>query len=410
MESFVQKLFAERIGGEQFGKEDKIYKFEKIKRAKREAVSKNPGVDLIDLGVGEPDEKAFGLVIDALRAEADRHENRGYSDNGIDEFKTAAAAYLKRVFGVDGISPEREINHSIGSKPALAMMPAAFINPGDVTLMTVPGYPVAGTHTQWYGGQVYNIPLKKENGFLPDLESVPADIRKRAKVLVINYPNNPTGARANESFYKDVVEFALKNGVVVVQDAAYAALSYNGSPLSFLGIPGAREVGVEIHSLSKSYNMTGWRMAFVAGNERIVKAFATVKDNYDSGQFKAIQWAAVRALEHPELTDRIKTKYERRLRELVRVLSGIGFNAEMPGGTFYLYVQSPKGLKNGMEFPTAEDFSQYLIREKLISTVPWDDVGHFLRFSATFEAPSVEAEALILKEIEKRFSDLQLVF
>ena len=410
MEPFVQELFAERIGGAQFGKDDKIYKFEKIKRAKREAMSKNPGVDLIDLGVGEPDEKAFGLVIEALREEADRHENRGYSDNGIDEFKTAAAGYLKKVFGVEGISPEREINHSIGSKPALAMVPAAFINPSDITLMTVPGYPVAGTHTQWYGGEVYNIPLKKENGFLPDLESIPAGIRKRAKVLVINYPNNPTGARASESFYKDVIEFSLKNKLVVVQDAAYAALTYNASPLSFLNVPGAKEVGIEIHSLSKSYNMTGWRMAFVAGNERIVKAFATVKDNYDSGQFKAIQWAAVRALEHPELTDRIKMKYERRLRELVRVLSGIGFTAQMPGGTFYLYVQSPRGLRNGTEFPTAEDFSQFLIREKLISTVPWDDVGHFLRFSATFEAPSIEAETLILKEIEKRFSDLQLMF
>ncbi|MBP7603843.1 MAG: LL-diaminopimelate aminotransferase [Spirochaetes bacterium] len=410
MESFVQTLFAERIGGAQFGKEDKIYKFEKIKRAKREAVKNNPGMELIDLGVGEPDERTFDLVLETLRSEAGRHENRGYSDNGIEEFKAAAAAYLKRVFGVDGISPEREVNHSIGSKPALAMMPAAFINPGDVTLMTVPGYPVAGTHTQWYGGQVYNIPLEKENGFLPDLESIPAEIRKRAKLLVINYPNNPTGARATESFYRDVIEFALKNNVVVVQDAAYAALAYDGKPLSFLSIPGAREVGVEIHSLSKSYNMTGWRMAFVAGNEKIVRAFATVKDNYDSGQFKAIQWAAIRALEHPELTDQIKAKYERRLRELVRVLSSIGFSAEMPGGTFYLYVRSPRAIKGGMSFPTAEDFSQYLIREKLISTVPWDDVGHFLRFSATFEAPSAEAEGGILKEIERRFSDLHLEF
>lgn len=410
MESFVQTLFAERIGGAQFGKEDKIYKFEKIKRAKREAVKNNPGVALIDLGVGEPDERTFDLVLETLRSEAGRHENRGYSDNGIEEFKAAAAAYLKRVFGVDGLSPEHEVNHSIGSKPALAMMPAAFINPGDVTLMTVPGYPVAGTHTQWYGGQVYNIPLKKENGFLPDLESIPAEIRKRAKLLVINYPNNPTGARATESFYQDVIEFALKNNVVVVQDAAYAALAYDGKPLSFLSIPGAREVGVEIHSLSKSYNMTGWRMAFVAGNEKIIRAFATVKDNYDSGQFKAIQWAAIRALEHPELTDQIKTKYERRLRELVRVLSSIGFSAEMPGGTFYLYVRSPRAIKGGMSFPTAEDFSQYLIREKLISTVPWDDVGHFLRFSATFEAPSAEAEGGILKEIERRFSDLHLEF
>lgn len=410
MESFAQGLFADRIGGAQFGKEDKIYKFEKIKRAKREAVKNNPGVELIDLGVGEPDERTFDVVLETLKSEAGRHENRGYSDNGIAEFKEAAAAYLERVFGVSGISPEREVNHSIGSKPALAMIPAAFINPGDVTLMTVPGYPVAGTHTQWYGGEVYNIPLEKENGFLPDLESVPADIRKRAKLLVINYPNNPTGARATESFYKDVIEFALANNVVVVQDAAYAALSYDGKPLSFLGVPGAREVGVEIHSLSKSYNMTGWRMAFVAGNEGVVKAFAAVKDNYDSGQFKAIQWAAIQALEHPELTDIIKAKYERRLRELVRVLSSIGFAAEMPGGTFYLYVRSPKAIKGGRSFRTAEDFSQYLIKEKLISTVPWDDVGHFLRFSATFEAPSMEAEGRVIKEIERRFSGLQLEF
>ncbi len=410
MELFAQGLFADRIGGAQFGKEDKIYKFEKIKRAKREAVKNNPGVELIDLGVGEPDERTFDVVLETLKSEAGRHENRGYSDNGIAEFKEAAAAYLERVFGVSGISPEREVNHSIGSKPALAMIPAAFINPGDVTLMTVPGYPVAGTHTQWYGGEVYNIPLEKENGFLPDLESVPADIRKRAKLLVINYPNNPTGARATESFYKGVIEFALANNVVVVQDAAYAALSYDGKPLSFLGVPGAREVGVEIHSLSKSYNMTGWRMAFVAGNEGVVKAFAAVKDNYDSGQFKAIQWAAIQALEHPELTDIIKAKYERRLRELVRVLSSIGFAAEMPGGTFYLYVRSPKAIKGGRSFRTAEDFSQYLIKEKLISTVPWDDVGHFLRFSATFEAPSMEAEGRVIKEIERRFSGLQLEF
>ncbi|HPV96785.1 MAG TPA: LL-diaminopimelate aminotransferase [Spirochaetota bacterium] len=410
MELFAQGLFADRIGGAQFGKEDKIYKFEKIKRAKREAVKNNPGVELIDLGVGEPDERTFDVVLETLKSEAGRHENRGYSDNGIAEFKEAAAAYLERVFGVSGISPEREVNHSIGSKPALAMIPAAFINPGDVTLMTVPGYPVAGTHTQWYGGEVYNIPLEKENGFLPDLESVPADIRKRAKLLVINYPNNPTGARATESFYKGVIEFALANNVVVVQDAAYAALSYDGKPLSFLGVPGAREVGVEIHSLSKSYNMTGWRMAFVAGNEGVVKAFAAVKDNYDSGQFKAIQWAAIQALEHPELTDIIKAKYERRLRELVRVLSSIGFAAEMPGGTFYLYVRSPKAIKGGRSFRTAEEFSQYLIKEKLISTVPWDDVGHFLRFSATFEAPSMEAEGRVIKEIERRFSGLQLEF
>lgn len=410
MESYIQKLFSARIGGKEFGKEDKIYKFEKIKRAKREAVKNNPGISLIDLGVGEPDDKAFDIVITTLQTEAGKGENRGYSDNGIEEFKAAASVYLERVYGVTGIDPEKEINHSIGSKPALAMLPSAFINPGDVTLMTVPGYPVLGTHTAWYGGEVYNIPLKAENGFLPDLGAIPAAIRKRAKLLVLNYPNNPTGANATVDFFKKVIDFAHENSIIVIQDAAYAALTYGTSPLSFLSLPGAKEVGVEIHSLSKAFNMTGWRMAFVAGNELVVKAFATIKDNYDSGQFKAIQKAAVTALQHPEITAEIKEKYERRLRELVRVLSNLGFSATMPGGTFYLYVRIPKGMKGGRRFENAEEFSQYLIREKLISTVPWDDVGGFVRFSATFEARDRDEETAILAEIEKRFSDLQFEF
>lgn len=410
MESFIQQLFAERIGGSKFGKVDKIYKFEKIKMAKREALKNNPGKELIDLGVGEPDEKAFDIVIECLCKEAYKHENRGYADNGIPEFKYAASDYLKKVFGVEGIDPETEVNHSIGSKPALAMLPSAFINPGDVCLMTVPGYPVFGTHTQWYGGQVYNIPLLKQNNFLPDLDSIPADIVKKAKVLVINYPNNPTGAVATEDFYKKVIEFALKHKIVVVQDAAYAALAYNGKPLSFLSIPGAKEVGVEIHSLSKAFNMTGWRMAFVAGNPLIVKAFANIKDNYDSGQFKAIQKAAITALQHPEITQIITDKYKRRLSSLVNSLKRLGFDAQMPGGTFYLYVQAPKKTNSGIVFDNAESFSQYLIRECLISTVPWDDVGSFVRFSATFEANDQNDEQRILKEVENRLGALAFEF
>jgi LL-diaminopimelate aminotransferase len=409
MESYIQNLFAERIGGSRFGKEEEIYKFEKIKRAKREALGENPGVELIDLGVGEPDEKTFDVVIKTLQEEAEKPENRGYADNGIEAFKIAASRYLKNVFGVEGILPEVEINHAIGSKSSLSMLPSAFINPGDITLMTVPGYSVLGTHARWYGGDVYNVPLKRENGFLPDLGSIPPDILRRAKIFVLNYPNNPTGANATESFYRDIVEFALKNNVVIIQDAAYAALTYNSKPLSMLSVPRAKEVGVELHSLSKSFNMTGWRIAFVAGNELIVKAFANIKDNYDSGQFIAIQKAAIVALEHPELTDKIKEKYERRLRDLVAILSKIGFKASMPDGTFYLYVEIPRGLKNGRNFESAEDFSQFLIREKLISTVPWDDVGHFVRFSATFEA-GIEEENRILNEIELRLSDLDFVF
>ena len=409
MESYIQNLFAERIGGSRFGKEEEIYKFEKIKRAKRKALESNPGVELIDLGVGEPDEKAFDLVIKSLQEEAENPENRGYADNGIEAFKIAASKYLKNVFGVEDIVPEVEINHAIGTKSALSMLPSAFINPGDVTLMTIPGYPVLGTHARWYGGEVYNVPLKRENNFLPDLATIPTDIARRAKLFVLNYPNNPTGANATESFYRDIVKFALKNNIIIVQDAAYAALTYSSQPLSMLSVPRAKEVGVELHSLSKSFNMTGWRISFVAGNELVVKAFANVKDNYDSGQFIAIQKAAIAALEHPELTDRINEKYERRLKSLVAILSKIGFKASMPDGTFYLFVEIPRGLKDGKTFASAEDFSQFLIREKLISTVPWDDVGHYVRFSATFEADS-EEENRILQEIETRLGDLDFVF
>ena len=410
MESFIQGLIAERIGGNRFGREDKIYKFEKIKRAKREALKNNPGMELIDLGVGEPDEKAFDIVIKALQAEALKPENRGYADNGIDEFKEAAARYMKNVFGVEDINPATEVVHAIGSKSALAMMPSAFVNPGDAVIMTVPGYPVFGTHAEWYGGLVHNLPLRRENRFLPDLDSIPADVLKRAKVMVLNYPNNPTGAGADEAFYLRVIDFAKKHGILVVIDAAYAALAFKGKAFSFLSLPGAKEVGVEIHSLSKSFNMTGWRIAFVAGNELAVKAFAAVKDNFDSGQFKAIQKAGAAALDNFQLTDIIKAKYERRLRKLVSTLTRLGFNAGMPDGTFYLYVEVPKGMKGGARFASAEDFSQFLIKEKLISTVPWDDVGHFVRFSATFEARDASDEERILGEVEKRLGELAFEF
>src|SRR6202011_188753 len=213
--------------------------------------------------------------------------------------------------------PVTEVNHAIGSKPALAILPAAFINPGDVTLMTVPGYPVAGTHTAYYGGEVYKLPLREENGFYPDLASIPPDIRRRAKLLVLNYPNSPTGATATKDFYRRVIDFARTNQIVVVQDAAHILLSYDGPPLSFLQVEGAKEVGVEIHSMSKGFNMIGWGVGSVAGHPKIVQAFADVKDNCDSGQFMAIQQAAAAALRHPELADAIREKYRRLLQKLV---------------------------------------------------------------------------------------------
>ncbi len=409
-EPYIQSLFADRIGGKLFGKDTKIYKFEKIKRAKRAAMAAHPGVELIDLGVGEPDEMAFPGVVKKLQQEAAKPENRGYADNGIQEFKDAAARYLAAVFGVKGIDPQTEVLHGIGSKPVLAMFPAAFINPGDITLMTAPGYPVMATHTRWYGGSVHILPLTRERGFLPDLDAIPTAVRKRAKLLYLNYPNNPTGAGATRAFFQKVVRFAKKNNIIVVHDAAYAALTYGSKPLSFLSVPGAKDVGVEIHSLSKAYNMTGWRLAFVAGNSRIISAYGMVKDNYDSGQFKAIQQAGVHALDHPEITKKITAKYERRLKSLVTTLRGLGFGAAMPAGTFYLYVKMPKGIKGGRRFVNAEEFSEFLITEKLISTVPWDDSGSFIRFSATFEAKGAADEKRVLAEFKKRMAGLKFEF
>lgn len=408
---YIQQLFADRIGGSSFGLKEEIFKFEKIKRAKRLAMKEKPDVPLIDMGVGEPDAMADLRVVEKLYEEAAKPENRFYSDNGIQEFKDTASRYMAEVFGVTDLNPEKEINHVIGSKSGLSLLPAAFINPGDITLMPSPCYPVLGTYTKYFGGEVVSLPLLKENGFLPRLDQIDQEVLKRAKLLYLNYPNNPTGAVATKEFFEEVVEFARKNEIIVVHDAAYAALMFDGEkPLSFLSVPGAKDVGVELHSLSKSFNMTGWRIGFIAGNAKLIKAFQTIKDNSDSGQFIAIQKAASFALEHPDITEETAKKYSRRHELLVQVLRGCGFQVEKPKGSFYLYAEAPIGVKGGPTFDTAEDFSQYLIREHLISTVPWDDAGHFVRFSVTFEANSEEEEQQVLKEIEARLKEVEFIF
>ncbi len=405
---WFQSLFADRIGGANYGKGTAIYKFEKIKRAKRAALQAHPERRLLDFGIGENDDMADPVVREILKREVDKLENRGYADNGIQAFKDAAAGFMHKVFGVT-LDPATEVNHAIGSKPALAMLPAAFINPGDVTLMTVPGYPVAGTHTKYYGGEVYNLPLREENGFYPDFAAIPADVRRRAKLLVINYPNSPTGAVATREFYRQVIDFARTNRVVVVQDAAHILLTYDGPPLSFLQVEGAKEVGVEVHSLSKGFNMIGWRMAFVAGHPKIVQAFADIKDNCDSGQFMAVQQAARVALEHPEIADRTRAKYRRRLEKLVTALGRAGFRARMPGGSYFLYVRAPKA-GGGRTFANAEEVSQFLIQEQSVCCVPWDDAGPYLRFSVTYVAKNEAEEDELMEETAQRLARLELRF
>ena len=407
----MEIMIAERLGGVQFGKSTKVYKFEKIKRAKEAAIKNNPDIPLIDMGVGEPDSPADQGIVNTLANEAGKSENRWYADNGIPEFQEAAASYLERVYGVKGLDPHEQILHGIGSKSIFAMLPLCVINPGDVTLSTTPGYPVTATYTSYIGGEVYSLPLLQDNDFFPELKTIPENILKKAKLLYINYPNNPTGQVATREFFQDVIEFALQHNIIVIQDAAYAALTYDGyQPLSFLSIEGAEQVGVEVHSLSKAFNMTGWRLAFVAGNKKLVQAYATVKDNTDSGQFRAIQKAGIYALDNADITNRICEKYSRRFDLLVNALNNTGFSVAKPKATFYCYARCPVGTASGEKFQTATDFSEYLLKQALISTVPWDDAGQFIRFSVTFEASDNKQEEAIIYEMQERMMRLDLIF
>ena len=394
---FIQNLFADRIGGKDYGTGDTTYKFAKIKQAKQEVQVANPDIKLIDLGVGEPDAMAHPDVIKALQEAVTMPQYRGYADNGGMEFREAAARYMQTTFGVN-LDPVTEIIHSMGSKAALSILPTCLINPGDFVLMTTPGYGVFGVHAKYYGGNIYDLPLTEENNFLPDLESIPEKILKKSKILVLNYPNNPTGASATKAFFEKAVNWAKKHEIVIVQDAAYSALVFDGEPISILQIPGAKDVAIELHSLSKSFNMTGWRIGWVCGNPLLVKAYGDVKDNTDSGQFLAVQKAAAKALDMPEITREIAKKYSRRMDMLVEVLSEVGFEITKPKAGFFLYCKVPKS------FESAESFSQWLIKSKLISTVPWDEAGPYVRFSVTFYSRDEAEERVVIGEVQRRLS------
>ena len=408
---FLDNLVANSLGGSSFfTSPKKIYKFEKIKQLTNEVTSKNPSIKLIDMGVGEPDKGADVLICDVLNNECRKSENRYYADNGIEEFQEAACKYLSNVYNLNNITPSN-IMHGIGSKSILSMIPTCFINPGDICIMPSPSYPTLGTYTKILGGDIYEIKLYKENNFHMDLKSIPEDVLKRAKMIYINYPNNPTGQVATYELYKEIVDFARKNNILVVSDLAYGHLTYDGyKPLSILSIDGALDVCVEVHSMSKSFNMTGWRLAFVVGSEKFINLFASVKSNTDSGQFRAIQKAGVFALDNYHLVDINRERYSRRLNLLTETLNEIGFKAIKPKAGFYIYVPIPKGVKNGIKFESAEDATLYILGKALVSTVPWDDCGSYLRFSVTYEADTIEEEVNIMNELKTRLLSLNLEF
>lgn len=378
-------LFAERIGGSRFGQASQTFKFTLIDDAKRAFAARNPHVKLIDMGVGEPEELPGENIIARLAAESRVRANRIYPCNGTPPFREAAARYLRRLLGLD-FDPATEIMHCVGTKSALAQIPLAFVDPGDVVIATVPGYPVLPKVCAWLGATVVDVPLLQRHRYLPDLNELEDAARRRPpKLLLLNYPNNPTGAVATAEYLRQVVDLAHRYGFLIVQDAAYADYVFDGSFHSPLQCPGGRDVCLELYSLSKSFNMQGYRLGFVAGGAALVRAFALVKDNTDNGQFIAIQQAGVEALDRSAaLLESNRGRYRRRLARTARILNEAGVACEGSPGTFYLYVRVPEEFQ-GRRYSTAQEMADDLIARYGIVTVPWDDAGPHVRFSMTFE-------------------------
>ena len=319
------------------------YLFAEIDRQKKEARAR--GVDLIDLGIGDPDLPTPPHVIEALARAAREPKNHRYPDyEGLLAFRDAAAAWYRRRFGVT-LDPATEVLTLIGSKEGTAHIPLAFVNPGDVVLVPDPGYPVYAAGTWFAGGEPYFLPLRAERGFLPDLDAVPADVLRRARMLFLNYPNNPTAAVATREFFAEVVAFARRHDVIVCHDAMYSELSFDGyEPPSFLQVPGAKEVGVEFHSCSKTYSMTGWRIGFVVGNREVLAGLGRVKTNVDSGVFQAVQEAGIAALTGPQdYVAQIRAIYQERRDLVVAGLRKLGLPVTPPRAAFFVWAPVPDG-------------------------------------------------------------------
>jgi len=344
------------------------YLFAEIDRKKREALAR--GVDLIDLGIGDPDIPTPAPIIEKLVEGASKPVNHRYPNSaGLMEYRQAVSSWYQKRFGVK-LDPATEVVSLIGSKEGIANMATAFVDPGDTVLVSTPCYPVYHIGTAFNGGKNYYLPLTKENHFLPDLDAIPPEVARAAKMLWINYPNNPTAAVADGDFFKRVVEFANKYNVIVCHDAAYTEMGFDGyRPMSFLEVDGAREVAIEFHSLSKSFNMTGWRVGMAVGNRELVAGLAQVKSNVDSGIFQAVQEAAIEALRLGDAAIEPSRKvFQERRDILVDGLRSAGFECEKPKATFYVWVSVPKGS-------TSADFTARLLDQAGVVTTPGNGFG-----------------------------------
>ncbi len=346
------------------------YLFAQIDQKKREKLSQ--GVDLIDLGVGDPDIPTPKPIVETMQRAVEKPEHHRYpSYEGMLSFRQAVADWYKRRFGVE-LDPQREVVTLIGSKEGIAHFPLAFVNPGDVVLCPDPAYPVYKIGTLFAGGEPYILPLKEENGFLPDFKSVPKDVLKRAKIIWVNYPNNPTSAIATEGFYKEFIEWARENNIIVASDLAYSEIYFgNEKPMSILQIEGAKDIAIEFHSFSKTFNMTGWRLGMAVGNERLTAGLGKVKTNVDSGQFQAIQEAGITALNLPEEElQKIRDTYKGRRSAMVKALEEVGLKVYPSDATFYLWIKVPKGY-------TSAEFVSRLLDECGIVCTPGNGFGEY---------------------------------
>ena len=368
---------------------DKVPPYLFVEISRKIAEKKAQGVQVISFGIGDPDLPTPDNVLARLRETALEPPNHRYPEtDGLPEFRRAAANWYRRRFGVS-LDADQEVLPLIGAKEGIGHAALCFIDPGDIALVPDPGYPVYSVGTWFAGGECHWMPLREESGWLPDLDDIPPDVSRRAKLIWLNYPNNPTGAVAEVDYFERVVEFARRNDVAVMHDACYTEVSYDGyTPASFLQAPGAKDVGLEFHSLSKSYNMTGWRIGMVAGNPEMIGALMTVKSNLDSGIPQAIQSMGIEALNSPlGWMDGRNAIYERRRDRLVGVLREMGLRVEPPKASLYVWAHVPSGY-------TSAQFTTNLLEERGIVVTPGTGYGRngegYIRLSLTIPDEDLE--------------------
>ena len=374
------------------------YLFAELDRLKREV--QQTGVDVISLGIGDPDLPTPAPIIEALKRTAETPANHRYPDyEGLLRFRESASNWYKRRFEV-ALDPNREVCALIGSKEGIANFPVATVDPGDIVLIPDPGYPVYYSGCVFNGGEPYFMPLRRENAFLPDLNAIPKEVARRARLMWLNYPNNPTAATAELSFLQDAVRFCLSNDIILGHDFAYSEMAFDGyrAP-SLMQVEGARECAVEFHSLSKTYSMTGWRVGFVVGNDKLIGALGKVKTNVDSGVFQAVQEAAIAALDgSDEKVREYCAIYKERRDLMVEALRALGLACDVPRATFYIWAQVPHGH-------TSVSFTERVLKETGVVITPGSGFGKggegYVRFSLT--VPSER-----LKEAVGRIKALRL--